>query len=76
MLVASNGNILLEQGYGMADREAKRAQRGDAQGARASLSGRGQARRPAADRRVPQGDEGRDQLIRSIRDAARLVALL
>ena len=35
---------------------------GDAQGARTGLPGCGQARRSAPDRRIPQGDEGRDQL--------------
>ena len=47
---------------------------GDAQGARTGLPGCGQARRSAPDRRIPQGDEGRDQLIRIIRDAARFAA--
>ena len=37
---------------------------GDAQGARTGLPGCGQARRSAPDRRIPQGDEGRDQLVR------------
>src|SRR5260370_22441033 len=49
---------------------------GDAQGARTGFPGCGKARRPAADRRIPQGDEGRDQLTRLTWDAAGFFKLL